>query len=51
MTTEWNDDYEELKRTTIARIAELKAEIAKARERAERRRRRLRRLSLGLLGR
>jgi hypothetical protein len=49
MKTEWIDD--ELKRTTLARIDEIKAQIEKRREREERRRRRLRRLSFGLLGR
>ena len=51
MTTEWTDDYEELKRTTIARMNEIKAEIEKRRRRQERRRRRLQRLTFGLLGR
>ena len=45
------EDYDELKRRTLARLAEGKAAESKWRARVERRRRRLRRLSFGLLGR
>jgi hypothetical protein len=50
MTTDWHIDPDELKRETIARLNEIKAQQEKYRQRRERRRR-LNRLSFGLLGR
>ena len=51
MTNDWYVDPAELKRETIARLNEIKAQLEKSRQRKERRRRRLHRLSFGLLGR
>ena len=51
MTTEWSIDHEELKRTTIARLQEIQAQLDRIEARRERRRRLLHRVSFGLLGR
>ena len=51
MTNDWHVDPAELKRETIARLNEIKAQQEMSRARKERRRRRLQRLSFGLLGR
>ena len=50
MTSEWRDDADELRRTTIERLTEIRQDIEQRRARQERRRR-IRRLSFGLLDR